>query len=68
VESVVTAIEHRLGVTARRVERPGSPAVTRVSLERLRRFVPDFRTTPDETYLDALLDAYLPYYTALSRA
>jgi NDP-hexose 4-ketoreductase len=68
VESIVTAIERRLGVTARRLERPGSPAVTRVSLERLRRFVPDFRAAPDEKYLDALLDAYLPYYTALSLA
>ncbi|SBT95691.1 NAD dependent epimerase/dehydratase family protein [Streptomyces sp. DI166] len=65
VESVVTAIEQRLGVTARRVERPGPRAVTRVSLERLRRFVPDFRSTPDEKYLDALLDAYLPYCAGL---
>ncbi|MGW1054729.1 NAD-dependent epimerase/dehydratase family protein [Streptomyces sp. NPDC002521] len=66
VESVVTAIEQRLGVTARRVHRPGSPAITRVSVRHLRRLVPDFRgATADCDYLGTLLDAYLPYYTAL---
>jgi nucleoside-diphosphate-sugar epimerase len=66
VESIVTAIEQRLGVTARRIHRPGSPAITHASVERLRRRVPDFRTaTADQDYLSALLDAYLPYYTDL---
>lgn len=67
VEAIVTAIEDRLGVTARRVHRPGPTAVTRASVERLRRLVPDFRAAiPDADYLGALLDAYLPYYTAQS--
>ncbi|MBN0048573.1 SDR family oxidoreductase [Streptomyces actuosus] len=68
VESIVAAIERRLGAAARRTVLPGSSAVTRASLRRLRGFVPDFRTTPDGDYLDTLLDAYLPYYTDLSRA
>ncbi|MFF4660689.1 NAD-dependent epimerase/dehydratase family protein [Streptomyces sp. NPDC001381] len=68
VESIVTAIEDRLGVRAHRVHRPGPAAVTRASVERLRRLVPDFRAaTADEDYLGALLDSYLPYYTAQSR-
>ncbi|MEU6084272.1 NAD-dependent epimerase/dehydratase family protein [Streptomyces sp. NPDC047108] len=68
VEAVVTAIEQRLGVTARHVRRPGSPAITRASVDRLRRLVPDFRAaTADADYLGALLDAYLPYYTELSK-
>ncbi|WP_158575985.1 NAD-dependent epimerase/dehydratase family protein [Streptomyces corynorhini] len=67
VESVVSGIERRLGVTARHVSRPGSPAVTRASVSRLRALVPEFRAdVADEDYLDALLDTYLPYYTALS--
>ncbi|GHE13885.1 NAD-dependent epimerase/dehydratase family protein [Streptomyces alanosinicus] len=68
VESIVTAIEQRLGVTARRIHRPGSPAITRASVGRLRRLVPDFRTgttVQDQDYLGALLDTYLPYYAAL---
>ncbi|KUO07939.1 NAD-dependent epimerase/dehydratase family protein [Streptomyces sp. DSM 15324] len=65
VEAIVTAVEERLGVTARRVHRPGPTAVTRASVRRLRRLVPDFRAAvPDPAYLGALLDAYLPYYTA----
>ncbi|MEU2057579.1 NAD-dependent epimerase/dehydratase family protein [Streptomyces bungoensis] len=68
VESIVAAIERRLGIGARHIRRPGPPAVTRASLRRLRRFVPDFRATPEEAYLETLLDAYLPYYTGLSRA
>ncbi|MER6127340.1 NAD-dependent epimerase/dehydratase family protein [Streptomyces sp. NPDC001795] len=68
VESIVTAIEQRLGVAARRVDRPGSPAITRASVERVRGLIPDFRASiPDQDYLGALLDAYLPYYTALSQ-
>lgn len=67
VESIVTAIEDRLGTTARRVHRPGLTAVTRASVARLRRLVPDFRAAvPDPDYLGALLDAYLPYCTAQS--
>ncbi|GGS12903.1 NAD-dependent epimerase [Streptomyces humidus] len=67
VEAIVTAVEDRLGVTARRVHRSGPTAVTRASVERLRRLVPDFRAAiPDPDYLGALLDAYLPYYTAQS--
>ncbi|KPI16454.1 NAD-dependent epimerase/dehydratase [Actinobacteria bacterium OK074] len=77
VESVVTAIERRLGVTAHRRTRPGAPAVTRASVRRLRGLVPDFCSTgagatgldpadPQQAYLERLLDAYLPYCTALS--
>jgi len=67
VETVVDSIERRLGVTAHRIRRPGSPAITRASVGRLRRLVPDFRaTTADRDCLGALLDAYLPYYAALA--
>lgn len=68
VESIVTAIEDRLGVRAHRVHRPGPTAVTRASVGRLRQLVPDFRAAvADQDYLGALLDAYLPYYTAQSQ-
>ncbi|GHE68757.1 NAD-dependent epimerase/dehydratase family protein [Streptomyces capitiformicae] len=65
VEEIVTAIERRLGVTAARDRRPGAPALTRVSVRRLRRLVPDLPPAGRE-HLGALLDAYLPYYTALN--
>ncbi|GAB2904533.1 NAD-dependent epimerase/dehydratase family protein [Streptomyces heilongjiangensis] len=69
VEAVVAAIERRLRVTARHVRHPGSAAVTRASVDRLRTLVPDFRAgIADADYLDALLDAYLPYYAAQSGA
>ncbi|MEU1519191.1 NAD-dependent epimerase/dehydratase family protein [Streptomyces sp. NPDC005811] len=68
VEAIVAAIEDRLGVTAHRVLRPGPTAVTRAAVGRLRQLVPDFRAAfADPEYLGALLDAYLPYYTAPSR-
>ncbi|MGW2748419.1 NAD-dependent epimerase/dehydratase family protein [Streptomyces sp. NPDC001450] len=68
VESIVTAIEQRLGIAARRVIRPGSPAITRASVGRLRGLVPDFRAaTAEGDYLRALLDTYLPYYTAIAQ-
>jgi nucleoside-diphosphate-sugar epimerase len=67
VERIVEAIEERLGVRARRIRRPGAVSVTLASTRRLRRLVPDFRTgVSDEDYLGTVLDAYLPYYTALS--
>ncbi|WP_055526213.1 NAD-dependent epimerase/dehydratase family protein [Streptomyces graminilatus] len=67
VQEIVEAIERRLGVTARHVLRPGASAITRASVQRLRKLVPDFRAdTTDRDHLGSLLDACLPYCAALS--
>jgi nucleoside-diphosphate-sugar epimerase len=64
VEAIVDGIEKRLGASAVRTYVPGPTAITRVSISRLQRYVPGFRPglRSAESYLDELLDTYVPYY------
>ncbi|MEV5509851.1 NAD-dependent epimerase/dehydratase family protein [Streptomyces orinoci] len=64
VEAILDGIEKRLGTSAVRTCIPGDTAVTRISIRRLRGYVPDFRPGlwSAQSYLDDLLDTYVPYY------
>ncbi|WP_367140665.1 MULTISPECIES: NAD-dependent epimerase/dehydratase family protein [Streptomyces] len=64
VEAILDGIEKRLGTSAVRTYVPGGTAITRVSIRRLQRYVPDFRPGlwSAQSYLDDLLDTYVPYY------
>ncbi|QEV16171.1 NAD-dependent epimerase/dehydratase family protein [Streptomyces alboniger] len=63
IEAILDGIEMRLGTSAVRTYIPGEAALTRVSIRRLQAYVPHFRPglRSAASYLDDLLDAYLPY-------
>ncbi|MCX4904332.1 NAD(P)-dependent oxidoreductase [Streptomyces sp. NBC_00878] len=65
VETILDGIEKRLGTSAVRTYIPGDVVVTRASIRRLQAYVPDFRPglLSAASYLDSILDTYLPYYT-----
>ncbi|MFK4190389.1 NAD-dependent epimerase/dehydratase family protein [Streptomyces sparsogenes] len=62
VETLVHGIEERLSLSAQREVVDVPLTLTRVSVEKLCKLLPDLRSVTEPDYLDRLLDRYVPYY------
>ncbi|MFD7028395.1 NAD-dependent epimerase/dehydratase family protein [Streptomyces sp. NPDC059917] len=62
IEAVIHGIEKRLGLSARHEIVDGPVSLTRVSVEKLCKLLPEMRSVTDADYLDRMLDRYVPYY------
>ncbi|MER6142394.1 hypothetical protein ABT174_20495 [Streptomyces sparsogenes] len=62
VETVIQGIEERLSLSAQREVVDAPLALTRVSVEKLCKLLPDLRSVTEPDYLDRLLDRDVPYY------
>ncbi|WP_250293338.1 NAD-dependent epimerase/dehydratase family protein [Streptomyces atroolivaceus] len=62
IQAVIHGIEERLGVSARHEIVDGPHSMTRVSVEKLCKLVPEMKSVTDADYLARMLDRYVPCY------
>ncbi|MBP2329153.1 nucleoside-diphosphate-sugar epimerase [Kibdelosporangium banguiense] len=62
VETIVREIERRMDLVPQHELVDAVPALTRVSIEKLFALLPPMRSMTDVTYLDRILDRYVPSY------